>query len=176
MWLNEGDVLNKKKIGTYLRDWLVYLLLIVSIIFAIAASTKQIVLFRATGKSNKPTIGEKTAVVAVKKVPKRLDFIDIDYRTLGGGGIVKRIVGMPGETIEIISGVVYINGEPLSEPYVRYSSEQEKLDYNYEKIILKSNEYFVLGDNRNHSTDSEDFGPITEDKIKYVVLFWVELK
>ncbi len=62
---------------------------------------------------------------------------------------IKRVIGLPGETIEIIDGVVYINGSPLDEPYI-----EEPTNNNLVPRIIPGNEYFVLGDNRNNSTDS----------------------
>ena len=77
----------------------------------------------------------------------------------------KRIIGLPGETIQIISGRVYINGEILEEPI-----ETEKMlnaGLAQEPITLGENEYFLLGDNRNNSEDSryESVGNIKIDNI-----------
>lgn len=73
--------------------------------------------------------------------------------------LIKRVVGLPGETVTIEFGEVYINGLRIDEPYVsalpRYSGS----------FTLGSDEYFVLGDNRVNSRDSYDFGPIKRDTI-----------
>lgn len=81
---------------------------------------------------------------------------------------VKRIVGMPGETVEIRSGAVYINGELLEEDYVEH-----RAGYNYGLIMLDEGEYFVLGDNRpiSHDSHSSDVGPVSriEGKVRYIL-------
>ena len=81
---------------------------------------------------------------------------------------VKRIVGLPGETIKIVSGVVYVNGEALEEEYLTYTA-----GYHYPEITLAEDEYFVLGDNRpiSHDSHSNDVGPVTqiEGKVRYVL-------
>lgn len=62
---------------------------------------------------------------------------------------VKRIIGLPGETVEVKDGEVYINGVKLYEPYIK-----EPPIYTLKKITVPDNEYFVLGDNRNIAQDS----------------------
>ncbi len=74
---------------------------------------------------------------------------------------VKRVVGLPGETIVVASGQVMINGAWLDEAYV----ERQFIRERPLRRVLRNREYFVMGDNRSHSEDSRDFGPITEDEI-----------
>ena len=73
---------------------------------------------------------------------------------------VKRIIGLPGDTIRIERGVVYRNGSPLEEPYIEHES--------YETIvgrIIQEGEYYVLGDNRAQSDDSRRWGAVPEENI-----------
>ncbi len=73
---------------------------------------------------------------------------------------VKRIIGLPGDTIRIERGVVYRNGSPLEEPYIEHES--------YETIvgrIIQEGEYYVLGDNRAQSDDSRRWGSVPEENI-----------
>ena len=81
---------------------------------------------------------------------------------------VKRIVGMPGESIEIRSGSVFINGKKLSEPYLK-AGETTPTDV---KRDLGNNEYFVMGDNRSNSSDSRLWGPVGASYIRGKVVSW----
>lgn len=64
---------------------------------------------------------------------------------------IKRIIGTPGDIVEIKEGAVYVNGEELNEPYIK-----ESPDYNVGPIEVPANKYFFLGDNRNRSSDSHN--------------------
>lgn len=86
--------------------------------------------------------------------------------------LIKRVIALPGETIQIIDGIIYINGEVLEE---NYGSEKiENPGIAILPITLNENEYFVLGDNRNNSSDSRNIGLITRDEIigKVVIRLW----
>ena len=82
---------------------------------------------------------------------------------------VKRIIGLPGEEIEIIHGTVFVNGEQLEEDYLTYSAS-----YSNPAYTLAEGEYFVLGDNRpiSHDSHSADVGPVTELKGKVRFILW----
>lgn len=87
------------------------------------------------------------------KDPERFDIIVFPYRHEKKTFYIKRIIGMPGETIHIDKeGIIYINGEVLEEDY----GKEEIFDAGiaHSGIKLGHNEYFVMGDNRNNSTDS----------------------
>lgn len=76
--------------------------------------------------------------------------------------IVKRVVGLPNETISSYGGNLYINGEIINQPFI---SQTQRLATQISTITLGESEYFVLGDNRQNSTDSRAFGPIQESEI-----------
>ena len=80
---------------------------------------------------------------------------------------VKRVIGMPGDTVEIIRGRVFVNGVELNEHNYIY----EPPSYQWGPAIIPPEHYFVLGDNRNSSQDSHAFGPIHEDQIVGEVMF-----
>ena len=76
---------------------------------------------------------------------------------------IKRIIGLPGEHIEIKDGKIYINGEKLEEDYI--SSDIATISSNLSDFIVPENTVFVLGDNREHSGDSREFGCIPFERI-----------
>ncbi len=73
---------------------------------------------------------------------------------------VKRIVGLPGETVEIRRGKVLINGEPLIEPYLGRNVRTYPINYGDKPVRIPADHYFVLGDNRGDSVDSRIYGPL----------------
>ena len=70
----------------------------------------------------------------------------------GKTSYVKRVIGLPGDQVEIVDGIVYVNDKPLSEPYI---ADQPFNDFALETV--PDDRIFVLGDNRNHSKDSRDY-------------------
>ncbi len=87
--------------------------------------------------------------------------------------LIKRLIGLPGDHVEVREGSVYINGEPLGEPYlhdigspVRCSSQCD--------VVLGSGQYFLMGDNRNNSRDSRVFGAVDRHRIvgEAIVRYW----
>ena len=86
-----------------------------------------------------------------------------------GTGWIKRVIGLPGEKVEIRDGKVFINEKELIEPY-----EQEKPNYTYGPIVVSEGSYFVLGDNRNNSKDSHYWGELSNQNIigKVFIRFW----
>lgn len=97
--------------------------------------------------------------------PKRYDIIVFPYQYEENTYFIKRIIGLPGETVQIVDGIIYIDGEALQESYGREVMKNSGLAA--DPVTLGEDEYFVLGDNRNDSTDSRDpsVGKIPRDRI-----------
>lgn len=91
--------------------------------------------------------------------PERLDVVICRYPERAAT-YVKRVIALPGDTVEVKNQQVYVNGEPLEEPYIDYPA-----DYDYPPTLMGEDEYFVLGDNRVHSTDSHVIGPLRREAI-----------
>lgn len=78
-----------------------------------------------------------------------------------GCDFIKRILALPGETVEVRNGTIFVNDRPLPEPYV--PSEYQTLPGSYTQrgaVVLGTDEYFTVGDNRPHSSDSRSWGPV----------------
>lgn len=84
--------------------------------------------------------------------------------------LIKRVIGLPGETIEGQNNAVYVNGNRLDEPYL----EEGVLIEDFGPIVVPADEVFVMGDNRDESYDSRRFGTVAEDRVvgRAFVLFW----
>lgn len=112
------------------------------------------------GSSMETTLSDGDNLIVDKityrfKAPRRFDIIVFPYQYDKSTFYIKRIIGMPGETIRIDEeGAIYINGEILQESYGREIIKAPGLAA--EEITLAEDEYFVLGDNRNNSSDSRD--------------------
>lgn len=89
--------------------------------------------------------------------PERFDIIVFPYKYEEKTYYIKRIIGMPGETVRIDEkGAIYVNGEVLEESYGREVIDKDHIGLANKEITLAEDEYFVMGDNRNASSDSRD--------------------
>ena len=107
------------------------------------------------GDSMQPTLHNGDMLIVQKVAyqhPKRFDIIVFDSLDGKGTLFIKRVIGLPGETVQIADGVITIDGEVLEEHYGMEPMEAAGLAA--EPFVLGEEEYFVLGDNRNHSKDS----------------------
>lgn len=85
--------------------------------------------------------------------------------------LIKRLIGLPGETVEMRNGHVFINGTELNEPYTKEECRSNCADRTWE---LGADEYFMMGDNRNNSRDSRVFGAVTKNRIigEAIIRYW----
>lgn len=112
------------------------------------------------GASMEPTLSDGDNLIVDKltyrfRDPERFDIIVFPFKYKEKTYYIKRIIGLPGETVQIKeNGDIYINGELLTESYGREIIKAENIGRALEPIVLGEDEYFVMGDNRNNSSDS----------------------
>ena len=140
-----------------LLGWVVYILIIVILTTLIITFVGQRT--RVSGQSMEPTLHDGDNLIVDKisyrfRDPKRYEIIVFPYKYEEKTYYIKRIIGLPGERVQVIDGYVYINGEQLNEHYGKEVMESSGIADH--EITLGEDEYFVLGDNRNHSSDSRD--------------------
>ncbi|MFD2445378.1 signal peptidase I [Bacillus sp. CGMCC 1.16607] len=121
------------------------------------------------GQSMEPTFEENNKVV-VSKISKieHFDMIVFHSPFTDDEYLIKRVIGLPGDSLEVKNDVLYINGKKYSEPYLQSNKEailpEEKLTEDFKAKVPK-NSLFVMGDNRLKSGDSRRFGFISKDSI-----------
>ena len=138
--------------------------------FAVNLVTARI---RVEGSSMEPTLHDGELVVVSRlayrwETPTRGDIVVFRFPLDPNRRFIKRIIGLPGDAIAVHDGKVWVNGTPLDEPYIaappRYSGDWQ----------IRADEVFVLGDNRNNSSDSQNWGalPLREVIGKAVLVYW----
>ena len=122
-----------------------------------------------TGNSMNPAYrnGQMVVFMRLGQNYKAGDVIGI--KMTKGDSYIKRIVAVSGDTVDIHDGMLYINGQAMSESYAIGSTETETGNIAY-PLTLKDQEYFVLGDNRENSIDSRSFGPVVLSQIEGRIL------
>lgn len=116
----------------------------------------------STLENGQQLIGEKVSYVFT--APKRFDVVVVQpYEGQEDNYYVKRVIGLPGETIEIKGSVLLVDGKVMNDPYIKEPMWETT---KYGPVTLGKEEYFVMGDNRNYSIDSRDesIGPIPKDR------------
>lgn len=130
--------------------------------------------YRVVGRSMVPTL-EDNQFLAVNKLgyrlhdPQRGDIIVFRDPRDESRKLIKRVIGLPGESVEVYEGQVYVNDQALTEAYIESPGH-----YSYPPTQVAEGEYFVLGDNRNNSSDSHNWGMLSKNLIagKAWVSYW----
>ncbi len=96
--------------------------------------------------------------------PARFDVVICRYPGRGDTNFVKRVVGLPGDTVALKDGYLYVNGEKYDEPYINEAYRKGYIN-EFPEYTVPEGEYFVMGDHRNNSNDSRAQGPISRNMI-----------
>ena len=143
--------------------WLRDLLIMAAILLLLGAFVLQPV--RVKGESMRNTLQNGELMIVTKYDyllgdPGRFDVVICHFPEEGGTVFVKRIVGIPGDTVGIENGMLLINGEAMEEDYIEYPP-----NYNMTETTVGPGKYFVLGDNRASSKDSHIVGLLDRNHI-----------
>lgn len=157
-----------------LRTALKYAALVVGVYVLINLTTLS---FVVDGSSMEPAF-ETGQLLLVSRIhyllgqPNRSDSVVFYLSTDPRRDYIKRVIGLPGETVELRDSLVYIDGEQLDEPYVAEACLPALCRNSIWQ--LGPDEYFLMGDNRNHSSDSRAFGPVPRSSIvgEVLVRYW----
>ena len=162
----------RTKKGGLLKEFIsisIYLLSVLVLTYLLITFVVQRTVVSGDSMAGTLTDGENLLVNKITyrfHEPKRFDIIVFSYSQEAQTYYIKRVIGLPGETVYIdATGAIYINDERLEENFGKEIIQKPGLAEN--KVYLGANEYFVLGDNRNHSSDSRDpaVGPIERSRI-----------
>jgi len=143
-------------------------LAVVSVVIVLAAScalVSPVLPVKVVGETMKPALNDGDRII-IERNPKTLnrgDIVIFLYPEDPVKSYIKRIVGLPHETIDIREGKVFINGQPLPEPYV--APELDQAQRSLKAVTLAADSYFVMGDNRDNSSDSRFWGPLKRNFI-----------
>lgn len=149
----------KKSLFEYLKVILVTVVITYGILYFVQVS-------RIVGSSMEPTYHHGNIILVDKvfykqKQPAYNDIVVIDYKVSSSEEqIIKRIVGLPGDHIEMKNNQLYRNGQLLQEDYINEAMRNNE-DFSYD---IPAGKVFVMGDNRNHSVDSREIGYIDFDE------------
>ncbi|MEE0510795.1 MAG: signal peptidase I [Peptococcaceae bacterium] len=173
--LSEQD---EKKKTNYFKEYLLPIIIALAIVVVLRMFV--IGMYYVPTGSMIPTLQIDDKVIATKisyqlHEPERGDVVVFKYPVNEEQGLktvvyVKRLIGLPGETLEIKNNTVYINGTPLEEDYVNSNTNMP----DFGPVTIPEGEYFMMGDNRNDSSDSRIWGTVKEEYLiaKAQFIYW----
>ncbi|MBT3669100.1 MAG: signal peptidase I [Chloroflexi bacterium] len=161
----------KLKFRLFIKESLETLLLALILVLIINTISTRI---RVEGYSMEPTYHNNNYIVVSKLTYKfkeisRGDVIVFEYPLAPDEDFIKRVIGLPGDEIEVTGGKVYLNGRVLDESYIVAAPIREQPLY-----VVPEESLFVMGDNRNNSSDSRTWGSLPIENIigKTVFVYW----
>ncbi len=145
------------------KEYFIYVCIILLIVFIRSFIVTPV---RVNGESMYPTLKDRE-IMLLNKIYYRFNDIkrfDIVVVNTKDEKIIKRVIGLPGETLKIEDNILYINGQEVKEKFLK----EETADFDLEDLgvtKIPSDSYFVMGDNRNNSKDSRMIGPVKKNQI-----------
>jgi signal peptidase I len=170
-----GAALGNNSLGTEIKDWIISILIAVVLAFFIRYFIVE--LYVVDGSSMEPTLHNSQRLVVNKfiyrfKAPERGDVVVFRYPSDPSRDFIKRVIAVPGDTIEIKDSRVYVNGQLQNEPYIL----DKNIVGSYPMSTVPAGRIFAMGDNRNNSKDSRypDVGFVSQEMIKgkAFLVFW----
>jgi signal peptidase I len=162
------------KLAIALKSWFRDILLAFAIAIFLVLFVVQPV--KVEGTSMQPRLVDQERIFVNRFIYRfqdihRSDVVVFWYPRDRSKSFIKRILGLPGDKVEIRAGIVYLNDRRVDEPYLNPSFQDYK---SYEPVQVPPGKYFVLGDHRNSSNDSRSWGFVTRDLIygKAVFSYW----
>lgn len=150
----------KDKIIDFFKENIVFIIIIIAIILTRLYIVTPV---RVSGTSMDPTLknGDIMLLNKTTKNIKRYEVVVVSKK-FKGDELIKRVIGLPGDTVEVIDGIVYVNDKAIDDKFANGKTKD------FEKITLskEKDEYFVMGDNREVSLDSRILGPVSGKYIK----------
>ena len=148
------------------KFWIILLIVVILVVLV------RIFVFEfvnIAGESMAPTLkdGQLIGIYKANYAPERGDVVVLDAPN--GMELVKRVIGLPGETLEIKEGIVYIDGTALEQKFQYSSTVKDSTP----PLEIPAGSVFVMGDNRDHSTDSRVIGPVLIQSIRGKMIFAV---
>ncbi len=154
----------KKSVGREIFEWI--MVVVIAVAAALLIRTFVFEPVRVDGNSMLNTLHNNEYMIVTKYQylfddPQRFDVVICHFPGRGGTNFVKRIVGVPGDTVEIRDETLYVNGEAIDEPYIDFRPVAMA------PVTVQEGHYFVMGDNRSNSHDSRaaDVGQLQRDQI-----------
>ncbi len=146
----------KTRVKKMIKELIPYILIL---LFVVVVRSYFVTPVMVSGTSMSPTL-KGNEIMLLNKMDKKYKRYDIVVVDTDNGDIIKRVIALPGETIQCKDNKIFVNSRKIEENY------GSGITSNIERIKLGKDEYFVLGDNRENSMDSRYYGPIKSSEIK----------
>lgn len=171
-------MMEKKEQGSRVANIIMFILCMILIVIMsvvgsgfMAMKVMDMNLHRVDGVSMEPTVEDKSFVLTRgDKEIQRFDMILLEHQN---DTLLKRVIGVPQDIITVIDGALFINGQAYDEPYLNMEYCQEFKQSTFQ-VVVPDNSYFVLGDNRDNSSDSRILGMMKKQSIEGVVVAHVK--